>query len=165
VAGSPKSADSTTTSTTASPTTTSATPSATAVNVKVCKGGDGLEWRGRGFYPTYKQLMQTTGQGMAIQPVELAAQLAGLTTIGAEGDEIDGSAMIDKSSPEVRLALTRMIRDADRLAQHFVDVSNGAPAANPDMTAIVNSFTDALIACSKAGQQPSWFKPEELTGR
>jgi hypothetical protein len=37
-----------------------------------------------------------------------------------------------------------------------------ALAANSNMTPIITSFTNALVACTKAGYRPTWFKPEEL---
>ena len=106
--------------------------------------------------------MQSGGQGMSISPVELAAQLAGLTTVAAEGDGIDGSAIVDQAGSDIRLPVSTMIRDADRLAQHYADVVKGGLSANSDMTPIITSFTNALVACTKAGYQPTWFKPEEL---
>jgi hypothetical protein len=139
--------------------------SASTTDAKVCAGEDGLEQRGKAFYPTYKQLMQTHGQAMSVKPIELSAQLAVLTTVAAEGNEIDGSATINQASSDVRLAVTKMVRDADRLAQHYADVAKGDLSANSDVTPIINSFTDALIACSKAGQQPSWFNAQELKGQ
>ncbi|MGV9864837.1 hypothetical protein [Rhodococcus koreensis] len=149
---------SSTRSTAAQPAT--ATMSPASIDAAVCRGEDGLESRGRGFYSTFEQLMLTDGQELSIAPISLSAQMGALTTIGAPGDEIDGSDIIDTASPDVRLALTKMIRDAERLAQHYADVANGSLVANSDLTPIVDSFTGALIACTMAGHQPSWFDPE-----
>jgi hypothetical protein len=149
---------------TLAPIVTTSAPSVSTTDVKVCTGVAGLGERGKGFYPTYKQLMQTQGRAMTMQPIELSAQLAVLTTVAAEENQIDGSAIINQASPDVRLAVTKMTRDADRLAQHYADVAQGGLAGNSDLTPIVNSFTGALIACAKAGYQPSWFNPQELNG-
>ena len=148
--------------TTTAPLATVTTVSTANFDRKVCAGEDWLAQRGQGFYPTYRQLMQSGGQGMSISPVELAAQLAGLTTVAAEGDGIDGSAIVDQAGSDIRLPVSTMIRDADRLAQHYADVAKGGLSANSDMTPIITSFTNALVACTKAGYQPTWFKPEEL---
>ncbi len=144
--------------------TTATLSSPSTIDAAVCGGEDGLEYRGKGFYPTFEQLMLTDGQDVSIAPISLSAQMAALTTIGASGDEIDGSDVIDTASPDVRLALNKMIRDAERLAQHYADVANGSLTANSDLTPIIDSFTGALIACTTAGYQPTWFNPGKLTG-
>ncbi|QXW00760.1 hypothetical protein [Rhodococcus globerulus] len=146
---------------------TSSTPTAVMSSTSktdaiVCSGEDGLENRGKDFYPTFKKIILTDES--SIKPVTLSAQLVSLTTIAATGNETDGSETINEASSDVRLAVTKMIRDADRIAQHYTDVENGVLSAESDVTPIVNSYTDALIACTLSGNQPTWFIPEDLTG-
>lgn len=140
-------------------TTTSRTPATT--DRVIC--GD-LENVGKTFYSdTYAPMMKGGGAAMNVQPITLTAQLAVLTTVGAEPGEIDGTAAISEASPKVRKEVFGMVKDADRLAQHFADVAKGGLGANGDLTAILTSFTGALVACAEAGYSPSWFKPGELT--
>lgn len=152
---------------TTSSSATSSTPTAVMSSISktdaiVCSGEDGLEDRGKDFYPTYKEILLTDES--SIKPVTLSAQLAYLTTIAETGNGTDGSETINEASSDVRLAITKMIRDADRIAQHYTDVENGILSAESDVTPIVNSYTDALIACTLSGNQPTWFIPEDLTG-
>jgi len=78
----------------------------------------------------------------------------------------DGSAAIDAASPAVRVALNKVVRDSSELARHYSDIAEGLPVSGVDkeLTPLVNSFTDALIACTDTGFKPSWFDPNELTG-
>lgn len=99
---------------------------------------------------------------MNIDPLTLTSQLRALTKVGATSGD-DGSAAINEASPDVRLALNNMIQDADRMAQHYADVASGMPTAESDVTPIVNTYTGALVACTKAGFRPKWFDPNELT--
>lgn len=123
-----------------------------------------LEKLGNTFYAdTYAPMMKSGGASMNVQASTLSAQLAVLTTVGAEPGEIDGTAAIGEASPKVRKEVFSMVKDADRLAQHFADVAKGGLGANPDLTAMLTSFTGALVACAEAGYSPSWFKPHELT--
>ena len=147
--------------TSSSATATADMPSTSKTDAIVCSGKDGLENRGKDFYPTFKEIILTDES--SIKPVTLSAQLANLTTIAATHNEIDGSETINQASPDVRLAITKMIRDDDRIAQHYTDVENGILSAESDVTAIVNSYTDAVIACTLSGNQPTWFIPEDLT--
>jgi hypothetical protein len=64
----------------------------------------------------------------------------------------------------VRLALEKVVHDADRLAQRFADIANGSSASGVDreLTSMFASFTDALIACAKAGHAPAWFNPNDM---
>ncbi|MBS2993242.1 hypothetical protein AC1659_28495 [Rhodococcus erythropolis] len=151
----------TTPSSATSSTPTADMPSTSKTDAVVCSGKDGLENRGKDFYPTYKEILLTDKS--SIQPATLSAQLVSLTTIAATGKETDGSETINEASSDVRLAITKMIRDADRIAQHYTDVENGILSAESDVTSIVNSYTDALIACTMSGNQPTWFIPEDLT--
>jgi hypothetical protein len=34
-----------------------------------------------------------------------------------------------------------------------------------ELAALFTSFTDALIACAKAGHAPAWFNPDDLLSR
>lgn len=144
-----------------STTPATATPAAAATtDADVCRS---LERTGKPFYPTFAQLMKN--ETLNIEPITLSAQLAALSTTGvAQGsNEIDGTSVINKASPDLREKITRLVRDADRLAQRFADAAQGA-AVGPDVTDIVNSFTGALIACHQAGYPPSWFDPKALVG-
>jgi hypothetical protein len=60
-----------------------------------------------------------------------------------------------------------LVRDADRLAQRFDDIANGSSASGVDreLAALFTSFTDALIACARAGHAPAWFNPDDLLSR
>jgi hypothetical protein len=115
---------------------------------------------GKAFYErTYTPLMHS--ESIAASPIDLAAQLGALATTGATGGSIDGTVAISGASPDIREKLTRMVRDADRLAQHYADVARGTTPGS-DLTIMVNTFTDGLIACTRAGYQPDWFDPESL---
>jgi hypothetical protein len=153
-AAAPPSTPGGTTSTTVAPTTTASA----VTDAEVCGS---LERTGKPFYPTYAQLMKN--EKLTIKPIVLSAQLATLSTTGVpEGSsEIDGTSVINNASPVTRESLTRMVRDADRLAQRYADAATGATVGS-DITEIVNSFTDALVTCTKAGYQPTWFDPEVL---
>lgn len=151
------------TSSPATTTTASSTPSA-AVTIAVTTDETvclSLEKTGHGFYPTYASIMKK--QPVSIQPIELSAQMAVLSTTGAVEGSIDGAGAINQASPDLRLKLSTMVRDATQTAQRFADAATGAVAGS-DITPIVNSFTSALVACTKAGYQPSWFDPAALTG-
>lgn len=118
---------------------------------------------GQAFYEkTYSPVMHKTE--LRVDPISLAAQLGALTTTGAPSGSIDGTSAVLNASPTVREKLTIMVRDADRIAQRYADAATGAVIGS-DITPIVNSFTDALIACSKAGYQPRWFDPKSLVSR
>lgn len=145
------------------PTTVASTPAAVSpTDAQVC--GD-VERLGERFYTkTFAPLIMQPGTNAStnVTPIELSAQLAALTTIGSEPGELDGSDAIAAASPGVSSAMITMVRDADRLAQRFADASVSGVVVGSDVTPIVNSFTDALIACTQAGYQPTWFDPEAL---
>jgi hypothetical protein len=137
----------------------------TQADADVCVGADGLQDRGEGFYKTFRHVMLTDGR-MSIDPLTLAGQLRTLATVGAPLGQTDGAAAINAASSDVRLALTKMVRDAERLAPHFADIANGLPTSGPDseLQPLISSFTAALIACRRVGQSPTWFNLDELTG-
>nr|WP_218681524.1 hypothetical protein [Rhodococcus qingshengii] len=128
----------------------------------VCIGDEGLERWGLGIYATYKDLLQ--GRDPSMTAVTLARQLTDLTMIASNGENEDGSKIINEASSEIRLAITKMIQDADRKAQHFGDAADKRFAPDNDVTDAMTSYTQALAACTTAGYQPSWFNIEELTG-
>lgn len=139
--------------------TPTATGGTTAVSADAAVCGS-LGKVGRAFYEgAYTDLIED--ETTAVQPIQLAAQLGALATTGAPEGEIDGSAAIAAASPAIRQPMIAMTRDADRLAQRFVDVAQGAVTGS-DVTAVVNTFTNALVACSRAGYQPVWFDPAAL---
>ncbi|BBZ52720.1 hypothetical protein H7H82_03020 [Mycobacterium heidelbergense] len=104
---------------------------------------------------------------MNISPLTLSGQLRTLSTVGAPSGQTDGSKAIDAASPDVRLALNKLARDSSELADHYAAIANGLPLSGPDrqLSPLVTSFTEALAACFHAGFRPSWFDPNELTGR
>ncbi|WP_306256356.1 hypothetical protein [Prescottella equi] len=128
----------------------------------VCIGDAGLERWGLGIYSTYKDLL--LGNNSSLPAVTLARQLNDLTMIGSSGGTEDGSKVVNEASPEIRLAMTKMIQDADRKAQHLADAANRGFGPDNDVTKAMTSYTQALTACTLAGYQPSWFDIEELTG-
>lgn len=129
----------------------------------VCTGLNGLQSRGEDFYKTYRSLLRADGKS-AVNAKLLSSQLRNLATVGAPPGQGDGSAAINAANRGVRLPLEKMVRDADRLAQRFADIANGSPAfgADRELTAFFNSFTDALVACARAGHAPAWFNPDDL---
>ena len=128
----------------------------------MCIGDAGLERWGLGIYSTYKDLL--LGKNSSLPAVTLARQLNDLTMIGSNGGNEDGSKMINEAGSEIRLAMTKMIEDADRKAQHLTDAANRGFSPDDDVTKAMTSYTQALTACTLAGYQPSWFDIEELTG-
>lgn len=143
-----------TTTATSSPQTAAAASPGNAADTTVCAA---LQDNGDGFYATYRHLL-ITGQGMSIDPLTLTAQLKTLAKVG------DNPTEIDTASPKIRQAINAMVRDADRLAERYAAVANGAPADDTDLTPMINTFTEALIACAKAGHPPSWLDINDLTG-
>ena len=73
------------------------------------------------IYATYKDLLQ--GKNSAITAVTLARQLNDLTMIATDGENKDGSKIINEASSDIRLAITKMIQDANRKAQHLTDAA------------------------------------------
>ncbi|WP_396902675.1 hypothetical protein [Mycolicibacterium sp.] len=144
------------------------TPSqaASAVDRELCVGPNGLQDKGDGFYRTFRHVMLASGSEMSISPLTLSGQLRTLASVGTSTRDEDGLDVINTASVDVRLAFSKMVRDADRLALHYTDIANGKPVSGPDreLTPLVNSFTSALIACAEQGVGPSWFDPKELTG-
>ena len=135
----------------------------TQADSDVCTGVNGLQNRGEDFYRSYRNLMGTDGKSV-VNAKLLSSQLRKLAMVGAPTGQTDGSTAIDAASPGVRLPLAKMVREADRLAQRFADIANGSPASGVDceLTSLFNSFTDALIACARAGHAPAWFNPDDL---
>lgn len=147
----------TTSATTASAAVTATTPALAAADAPVCGS---LGQVGRAFYEgSYSDLMKT--QSTTVDPIQLAAQLSALTTVGAPPGSINGAAAIAAASPAVSVALITLTRDADRIAQRYIGVAQGAVTGS-DVTPIIDSFTEALIACTRAGYQPIWFDPAAL---
>jgi restriction system protein len=138
-------------------------PASAQADSRICTGVNGLQNRGEDFYRSYRNLTGTEPQSV-VNAKLLSSQLRTLATIGAPPGQTDGSAAINAASPGVRLPLTKVVRDADRLAQRFADIANGSPATGVDreLTSLFTSFTDALIACAKAGHAPAWFNPDDL---
>ena len=136
-------------------------PTSTQADADVCTGFNGLQTKGEGFYKTYRHLMRTGGRSK-INALMLKRELDVLATVGAPPGQTDGSAAINAASSDVRLALTKMVRDADRLAQRCAHIANGSPTAGIDreITQMINSFTKALIACADAGHAPSGVSPK-----
>lgn len=123
-----------------------------------------LDRVGGAFYNGYyKQLMVTGGRATAV-PVQLAAQTMALTTVGAPQGQIDGSTAIASASPAVGSAMTGMVRDAAIVGKGSADSSATGANQIPDMTSMLTTFTTSTVECTKAGYQPSWFNPQELTG-
>ncbi|WP_224403545.1 hypothetical protein [Pseudonocardia sp. ICBG1034] len=134
---------------------------ASSTDQQVC--GD-LERVGGAFYNGYyKQLMLSGGHADAV-PIQLAAQVSVLTTIGAPDGEIDGATAIAGASQAVGSAMTGMVRDAAIIGKGAANSSVSGVDHIPDMTSLLTAFTTATVECSKAGYQPSWFDPSELTG-
>ena len=133
---------------------------------QICTGVNGLQNRGEDFYKSYRNLAGAERQSV-VNAKLLSRQLRTLATVGAPPGQTDGSAAINAASPGVRLPLEKVVRDADRLAQRFADIANGSPASGVDreLTSMFTSFTDALIACAKAGHAPAWFNPNDLLSR
>ena len=129
----------------------------------ICTGANGLQNRGEYFYNSYRNLTGAQRQSV-VNAKLLSSQLRTLATVGAPPGQSDGSAAINAASPGVRLPLAKVVRDADRLAQRFADIANGSPASGVDreLASMFASFTDALIACAKAGHAPAWFNPDDL---
>jgi restriction system protein len=129
----------------------------------ICTGVNGLQNRGEDFYQSYRNLTGAERQSV-VNAKLLSSQLRTLATVGAPPGQTDGSAAINAASPGVRLPLAKVVHDADRLAQRFADIANGSPASGVDreLASMFASFTDALIACAKAGHPPAWFDPEDL---
>ncbi|MHA6780267.1 hypothetical protein ACVGOW_04590 [Pseudonocardia saturnea] len=137
----------------------------TPVNTDAQVCGD-LEQLGGTFYTETFAPLLTQDQNnvsMNVVPIELSAQLAVLTTIGAATGEISGAEAIANSSPTVRAPMITMVQDADRLAERFAATSLSGVLASSDVTAILTSFAKALVACTQAGYQPSYFDPIALT--
>jgi restriction system protein len=141
-------------------------PGSAEADSDICTGANGLQNRGEDFYQSYRNLTDTERQSV-INAKLLSNQLRTLATIGAPPGQTDGSAAINAASPGVRVPLAKVVRDADRLAQRFADIANGSPAAGVDreLAAFFTSFTDALIACARAGHAPAWFDPGDLLSR
>lgn len=129
-----------------------------AGNARACAA---LEQYGRAFYTgTYQPLMTQSNGGhasMDVDPIELSAQL------GVLYSQLDTSTL-SGASPAVHDALSQSASDADALAQSFANIGVYG-GKSPNMTSIVNSFTNALAACTMAGFQPSYFDPQALVGR
>ncbi len=138
-------------------------PTSIQADSHICTGVNGLQDRGEDFYKSYRNLTSTGGKSV-VNAKLLSSQLRNLATVGAPPGQTDGSVAINAASPGVRLPLTKVVRDADRLAQRFADIANGSPASGVDreLTSLFNSFTDALIACARAGHAPAWFNPDDL---
>jgi len=138
-------------------------PVSTQADSDICTGSNGLQSRGEDFYTSYRHLMRGGGNSV-VNARLLSRQLRNLATIGAPAGQTDGSAALNAASPGLRLPLAKVVRDADRLAQRFADIANGAPATGVDreLTSLFNAFTDALIACAGAGHAPAWFSPDDL---
>lgn len=134
-----------------------------------------LERLGERFYVDMYEPLMTTGtfpqSGITAEEVGTVAAVVGvLSTIGSAEGEIDGSEAISHASQPVSEALARMTGDADRSAQRIVDsglsgMVSGYDLGGVDLTPLVNSFTDSLIACTDAGHQPGYFDPHHLTGQ
>ena len=141
-------------------------PDSAQADSYICTGVNGLQNRGEDFYRSYRNLMGANGQS-AVNAKLLSSQLRTLATVGAPPGQTDGSAAINAASPGLRLPLEKVVRDADRLAQRFADIANGSPASGVDreLNSMFTSFTDALIACAKAGHAPAWFNPNDLLNR
>ncbi|MGA7050149.1 MAG: restriction endonuclease [Mycobacterium sp.] len=141
----------------------SAHPTSTQADSDLCTGVNGLQNRGEDFYRSCRRLMRTDGESVVAAQL-LSRQLRTLATVGAPPGQTDGSAAINAASPEVRLPLVKVVRAADRLAQRFADIANGSPASGVDreLTALIDSFSDALMACARAGHAPAWFDPDDL---
>jgi len=141
-------------------------PNSAQADSDICTGVNGLQNRGEDFYRSYRNLTGTNGQSV-VNAKLLGSQLRTLATVGAPLGQTDGSAAINAASPGLRLPLEKVVRDADRLAQRFADIANGSPASGVDreLTSMFTSFTDALIACAKAGHAPAWFNPNDLLSR
>jgi hypothetical protein len=129
----------------------------------ICLGVNGLQNKGEALYNSYRHLMRADGQSV-VNAQLLSSQLRNLATVGAPPGQTDGSAAINAASPGVRLPLAKVVRDADTLAQRFADIANGSTASGVDreLTSLFNSFTDALLACARAGHAPAWFNPDDL---
>jgi len=138
-------------------------PASVQADSHICIGVNGLQNRGEDFYKSYRNLTGTEGQAV-VNAKLLSSQLRTLATIGAPPGHTDGSAAINAASPGVRLPLAKVVRDADRLARRFADIANGSSASGVDreLTSMFTSFTDALIACAKAGHAPAWLNPDDL---
>ncbi len=141
-------------------------PGSAEADSHICTGANGLQNRGEDFYQSYRNLTDTDRQSV-INAKRLSNQLRALATLGAPPGQTDGSAAINAASPGLRVPLTKVVRDADRLAQRFADIANGSSASGVDreLAALFTSFTDALIACAKAGHAPAWFDPDDLLSR
>lgn len=153
-----------------------ATPPAPAepadTDEQVC--GD-LERIGERFYVDMYEPFMTSGtfpqsEMAAEESGTVAAVVGALSMVGAPEGEIDGSEAISQASQPVSEALARMTGDADRSAQRIVDsglsgMVSGYDLGGVDLTQLVTSFTDSLIACTDAGYQPSYFDPYGLTGQ
>lgn len=138
-------------------------PTSTQADADICTGANGVQNRGEDFYKSCLHLIRTDGKSI-ISAQLLSSQLRSLAAIGAPQGETDGSAAINAASPDVRLPLLKVVRDADRLAQRFADIANGSPGSGVDreLTSVIHSFTDALVACTRAGYAPTWFDPNDL---
>jgi restriction system protein len=138
-------------------------PSSAQADSHICTGVNGLQNRGEDFYKSYRNLTGAERQSV-VNAKLLSGQLRTLATVGAPSGQTDGSAAISAASPGVRLALEKVVHDADRLAQRFADIANGSSASGVDreLTSMFASFTDALIACAKAGHAPAWFNPNDM---
>jgi restriction system protein len=138
----------------------------TQADTHICTGVNGLQNRGEDFYKSFRNLTGTEGQAV-VNAKLLSSQLRTLAMVGAPPGQTDGSAAINAASPGLRLPLAKLVHEADRLAQRFADIAKGSPAAGVDreLTSLFDSFTDALIACAKAGHAPAWFNPDDLLTR
>jgi hypothetical protein len=138
---------------------------ASSSDQEVCTGSAGLEKNGDGFYQTYRHIM-LTGQGMTVDALTLTGQLRTLAQVGKRGEETNGIVAINEASPDVRLAMSQMVNDANRFATQYTDVTNGLPvsSADTDLTPMINTYTSSLVECTKAGFKPSYFDPNELSG-
>jgi restriction system protein len=141
-------------------------PGSAEADSHICTGANGLQNKGADFYQSYRNLTDTERQSV-VNAKLLSNQLRTLATLGAPPGQTDGSAAINAASPGVRVPLTKVVRDADRLAQRFADIANGSSASGVDreLAALFTAFTDALIACAKAGHAPAWFNPDDLLSR
>lgn len=152
--------------TSTAPTSAVRTPVAAVATADAEVCGD-LERVGESFYTdTFAPMLMENGTDLSlnVEPLQLSAQLAALTTIGAETGQIDGAEAIGNTSAAVRTPMITMVRDADRLAQRFVDASVTGVLVGNDVTEIVTSFAEALAACTTAGYQPAYFDPAALIG-
>jgi hypothetical protein len=125
---------------------------------------------GAGFYNGYFSAMMIAGREGRLastnaDPITLAAQLGALTTVGAPANQIDGSDAIAHASPAVASAMFSMVKDADRIAQSAANTAVTGLALVNDISPVITSFSKALVACSQAGYQPTYFDPHALLGR